>query len=326
MRRSNPEWDFMGRTFLAYSLAEMALREPAEKARHLAALDAILDDTLRRERDEGLYYFLMPYARARPSGCSRRAASSSTARSPSCSASAASSSERGRVPAAAAARVEAMIARMKRARCSRPRATRTSAGRSATPSPSPRSRRRDCWTGRTTGTSSGDGCEAAKAKLVDPATGLLVSSYTLRRAHPTTARRARASGWRRTCSARWIRCSPRTSIAAPRRSSAAPCWASATPASGRRRTAGPRTSTPGRSIPGLDVSGGSSGLAFVAASSFGDHAFLGALTPPSNSPRFRAMRDGHLRYAASNQVGDAVVLYSKCSGRLWDAVAPGRRP
>ena len=31
-REANPEWDFMGRTFLAWSAANLALREPAKKA------------------------------------------------------------------------------------------------------------------------------------------------------------------------------------------------------------------------------------------------------------------------------------------------------
>ena len=45
MRRSNAEWDFMGRTFLVWSLAEMSLREPAQKTNHLAVIDQIIDET-----------------------------------------------------------------------------------------------------------------------------------------------------------------------------------------------------------------------------------------------------------------------------------------
>src|SRR5580704_10628917 len=32
MRRSNAEWDFMGRSFLVWALANIAMREPARKA------------------------------------------------------------------------------------------------------------------------------------------------------------------------------------------------------------------------------------------------------------------------------------------------------
>src|SRR4051812_1734074 len=35
MRASNAEWDFMGRSFLAWSLANMALRDPGSKAVYL---------------------------------------------------------------------------------------------------------------------------------------------------------------------------------------------------------------------------------------------------------------------------------------------------
>lgn len=66
MRRSNAEWDFMGRTFLALSLCEMSLREPASQAQWLAVVDDILAETLRLEREHGPFFFLMPYAQARP--------------------------------------------------------------------------------------------------------------------------------------------------------------------------------------------------------------------------------------------------------------------
>ena len=66
MRQSNPEWDFMGRTFLVMSLANMALREPENESAYLMAMDQIIDDTLRVEAEEDPYYFLMAYARYRP--------------------------------------------------------------------------------------------------------------------------------------------------------------------------------------------------------------------------------------------------------------------
>src|SRR6266446_3368546 len=66
MRASNAEWDFMGRSFLVWSLANMGLREPASKALYLQTMDQIIDETLRLEKQEGIYFFLMPYAKARP--------------------------------------------------------------------------------------------------------------------------------------------------------------------------------------------------------------------------------------------------------------------
>jgi hypothetical protein len=39
MRGSNAEWDFMGRSFLVWSLVNMGLREPQMKAQYLPVID-----------------------------------------------------------------------------------------------------------------------------------------------------------------------------------------------------------------------------------------------------------------------------------------------
>src|SRR5947208_3054563 len=66
MRASNAEWDFMGRSFLVWSLANMGLREPASRQLYLQTIDQIIDETVRLEKQEGMHVFLMPYAKARP--------------------------------------------------------------------------------------------------------------------------------------------------------------------------------------------------------------------------------------------------------------------
>src|SRR5712691_2745484 len=63
MRASNAKWDFMGRSFLVWSLANMGLRAPASKTAYLQTIDQIIDETLRLEKQEGMYFFLMPYAK-----------------------------------------------------------------------------------------------------------------------------------------------------------------------------------------------------------------------------------------------------------------------
>ena len=65
MRASNAEWDFMGRSYLVWSLANMALRDPASKPLYLRTMDQVIDETLRLEKQEGMYFFLMAYARDR---------------------------------------------------------------------------------------------------------------------------------------------------------------------------------------------------------------------------------------------------------------------
>ncbi|MBA4386902.1 MAG: hypothetical protein C0404_02910 [Verrucomicrobia bacterium] len=47
MRKQNPEWDMISRTFFAYSLANVALKYPAEKERALKYLDKVIDNTVR---------------------------------------------------------------------------------------------------------------------------------------------------------------------------------------------------------------------------------------------------------------------------------------
>ena len=66
MRGSNAEWDFMGRSFLVWALANRSLRHPEKKGACLEVMDRIIDETLKTEQERGMYHFLMPYARNRP--------------------------------------------------------------------------------------------------------------------------------------------------------------------------------------------------------------------------------------------------------------------
>ena len=68
---------------------------------------------------------------------------------------------------------------------------------------------------------------------------------------------------------------------------------------------------------------GSSGLALLAASSFGDPEYYDALRTTLEFAAFPAEEDGRLRYRASNIVGDAVLLYSMVTGPLWQAATIG---
>ena len=65
LRRSNAEWDFMGRTYFVLALASMSLRDPAMKPQALSIIDYIVEETLRLEAQQGFYHFSMDYARNR---------------------------------------------------------------------------------------------------------------------------------------------------------------------------------------------------------------------------------------------------------------------
>lgn len=59
---SNPEWDFMWRTFFVLSMANISLKEPQTAKELLPVMDQIIDDTISLIEKKGLYYFLMEYA------------------------------------------------------------------------------------------------------------------------------------------------------------------------------------------------------------------------------------------------------------------------
>lgn len=73
-------------------------------------------------------------------------------------------------------------------------------------------------------------------------------------------------------------------------------------------------------IPLVEASPGASGLALLGARAFGDEEYYKGLLRALDMAAF-PIRDGAaLRYAASNQVGDAVLLYSTVLGPLWAEV------
>jgi hypothetical protein len=81
---------------------------------------------------------------------------------------------------------------------------------------------------------------------------------------------------------------------------------------------GPRDIDSGMVIPVVEVSAGSSDMAFMAASSFHDWDFLQALATTLDMAAFPSRKNGRLKYCASNQVGDAAMLYATVLGPLWE--------
>ncbi len=319
MRVANNEWDFMGRTFLVWSLADLSLRDPSTKTQNLEVMDRIIGETLGAERANGPHFFLMSYSRAsefrvQPPrslfldgevalmlGMRRLVA------------------ERADWKPLLADRVRVMEERM-----------RKSAVLCAESYPN------ECWIfcnaaalaamrfsdfldGTDHRSFFGEWLAAARGRLIDPTTGLLFSSFTLdgqandgpegssiwfachclklvdepfaedqyRRAKVELARGGLGFAWAR----EW----PKT-------------WVS------------PMDVDSGPVIPFVGASAGSSGTAFVAASSFEDEAYWKGLLTSLDFAGF-PIRDGDaLRYAASNQVGDAVLLYSMVLGPVWKKV------
>ena len=79
-------------------------------------------------------------------------------------------------------------------------------------------------------------------------------------------------------------------------------------------------------IPVFDISAGSSGMAFIGASTFGDDKYLASLAATLDFAGFPSRTGGRLKYCASNQVGDAALLYAATLGPLWEKVKTGAKP
>jgi hypothetical protein len=82
----------------------------------------------------------------------------------------------------------------------------------------------------------------------------------------------------------------------------------------------------GLNIPIVDAGPASSGMALVAASALEDPDTLSRLLASLEYAGFPVRQDGRLRYAASNGVGDAVLLYALTLGPAERAFAKGGPP
>ena len=79
-------------------------------------------------------------------------------------------------------------------------------------------------------------------------------------------------------------------------------------------------------FPVFNISAGSSGMALIGASAFDDGEFLKSLAATLDFAAFPARTQGRLKYCASNQVGDAALLYAATLGPLWQKVKTGAKP
>jgi len=319
MRASNAEWDFMARTFLVLSLANMSLRNPDSKEEYLEIMDLIIDETIRLEEENGIYYFLMSYAQFRPFISSAERSLFQDGEIALMLAARRLVEEKEAYRPLLNERVEAMVAYMQES-----------------PVLSGESYPDESWMFCNTialaairiadvldGTDHSDflrrWVEVAKRELIDPETGLLVSSFFFdgvpkdgpegssiwmvahclqvvdrafaedqyRRAKAKLAANVLGFGYAREWPATWQ---------------------------------GPTDIDSGPIVPVLGISAGSSGMALVGASAFGDDEFLSSLLTSLNFGGFPIEQDGQLRYCASNQVGDAVMLYAMVQGPLWAEV------
>lgn len=319
MRLSNAEWDFMARTFFVLALANIALRDPVSRDACLEIMDTIIDETLRLEAENGIYYFLMGYARARPfvseTGRSlfqdgeiglmlavRRLVEEKEAYQP-----------------LLAERVEWMVASMQESPVllgeSYPNESWIFCNSIALAA----IRIADVLDGTDHSAFLQEWVEVAQRELVDPQTGLLISSFTFD-GDPKDGPEGSSIWMAAHCLQLVDRGFAEDQYRRAREELGGTLlgfgYAREWPATWR----GVPDVDSGPILPGLDISAGASGMALIGAGAFGDRDYFAALLASLNVGGFPIEEDGQLRYAASNPVGDAVMLYAMVQGPVWEEV------
>jgi len=322
--QASGEWDFMGRTYVAWSLANMALRDPQAKASYLEKMDKIISETLAVEKDNGFQYFLLPYWRARPF----------VANPPR------SIFVDGEIALMLALR-RLVDDNPEDKRALEERVSVITERMSSGPVASAESYPDECWTfcnavalAALTVSDVLDGTdhsplarrwiETAKAKLTDAKTGLLVSRY----AYDGTVMEGPEG------STLWMvihalavvdPAFARDQYEKAKSELAGSILGFGYAAEWPAEAKGHADIDSGPVIPLLDVSAGSSGLALVAAKTFDDEPYFTKLVTTLDFAAFPIRERGTLRYAAGNQVGDAVLLYAMALGPAWHEVERRKR-
>lgn len=325
MRVSNAEWDFMGRSYLVWSLANMALRDPASKPLYLQTMDQIIDETLRLEKQEGMYFFLMSYAKDQPYVMQPAHSLFLDGEIALMLAARRVVEEKPEYKPLLTERVNAIVERFGKSRrlilesypdqcwmfdhCVALDAIKMA----------------DFLDGTDHSAMIHGWLAMAKRRLVDPKTGLLFSSFTTTGA-PLDGPEG-SSIWMVAHSLQLLDADfARDQYQRARKELAATTLGFGYAHEWPRSWQGAPDVDSGPIVPFFDISAGSSGMAFIGASAFHDDEFLKPLAATLDFAGFPTRSRGRLKYCASNQVGDAALLYAATLGPLWEKVASGRKP
>jgi hypothetical protein len=319
MRASNAEWDFMGRSFLVWSLANMSLRDPDSKSLYLKTIDQIVDETLRLEKEKGMYFFLMDYATAGKYVMKPERSLFLDGEIAVMLASRRMVEEKEEYKALLTERVNIMTEEFSRS-----------------PHLILESYPDECWMfdhclaldamkmadyldGSDHAKLIRDWVAMAKKKLIDPESGLLISSFTTDDV-PLGGPQG-SSLWMVSHALQLLDADfARDQYSRARRQLGEVTlgfgYAHEWPASWK----GPANIDSGPVIPVFNISAGSSGMAFIGASAFDDEHFLKSLNSTLGFAAFPSKKSGRLKYCASNQVGDAALLYAATLGPIWQKI------
>jgi hypothetical protein len=314
-RAANPEWDLMGRSFVAWALANQALREPIRTEEALRGIDTLLDGMLEVERKKGFRAFLLPYGRGRFQQSPDRSLFVDS-----------------EIALTAALRRLVRDDREDVRQLSRRRADEIAARIRAAPLGLVESYPDEGWTfdhavalaalhavDRLDGSDHHMEIERVlvqmKHVLIDPGSGLLVSSFGQKgQVHdgPEGSSLWMALHCLQLVDEPFAREQYQRAKRALGASFLGFGWAREWPRGGEMDI------DSGPVVPLLDVSAGSSGLAFVGAAAFGDRDYLRRLQTTLDFAAFPVDDELGRKYGASNQVGDAVLLYALSLGPAWE--------
>ena len=319
MRASNAEWDFMGRSFLVWSLANMGLREPESKSVYLKTIDQIIDETLRLEKEKGMYVFLMSYATAGKYVMKPERSLFLDGEIALMLASRRMLEEKEEYKTLLTERINIMTEEFNRS-----------------PHLILESYPDECWMfdhclaldamkmadyldGSDHSKLIHDWVAMAKQKLVDPESGLLIASFTTDNvplSGPQGSTLWMVSHALQILDADFARDQYSRARKQLGEITLGFGYAHEWPATWK----GPANIDSGPVIPVFKISAGSSGMAFIGASAFDDEPFLKSLTSTLDFAAFPSKKSGRLKYCASNQVGDAAFLYAATLGPLWEKI------
>ena len=306
MRSMNPEWDFMGRTFTSLALLALVPRAPTLRRRLLAAVDRIAHRTLADLEEHGMHHFLLGYGRGRfvnPTGRSLFVD--------------------GELLLTLATR-ESLVHDGRFAVQQAELAAYVRRNLDAGPLGHGESYPDECWAIcnafaaralQVDAATSGRDHSAALARylagldpLTEPATGMLHSEYTyaggpqdgpegsslyLTAALLASIDRPRAAAQYQLARQHLLRSFLGFGYSRE--------W--------RAGEVGQMDIDSGPLVPGFEASASASGLAVIGAGAFGDREALASLLASLWATAFPTWEDGTLRFAASNPVGDAAVLW-----------------
>ena len=319
MRHSNAEWDFMGRSYLAWALANMALRDRSYQKPALEVMDRIIAETLKLEKEKGFYVFSMGYAHRAPYVQQPPRSLFVDGEIAMMLAQRRLVEEREDYRPLLRDRIHTIVARME-----------------DDPLQSPESYPDECWMFDVTTALAAiriadvvDGADhsdlrrrwvaIAKKKFLDKRTGILVSDFNY--AGNIIDGPRGSTIWM--VAHNLLLIDPDFARDQYRRAEEQLAIESGGFGFSRefpRGQLGERDIDSGPVVPILHASASASGLALVAAGAFQDHNYLSRLITSLNYAAFPVEENGKLRYAASNQVGDAVLLYALTLGAVQNEV------